>query len=140
MLNFILNKEICNIMENKILIETSARHIHVTEEHLAILFGEGAKLTHKKVTSSEATKPASALPDNCRLGITKLHLCCCHSLHSGVGESCTAHAGSPTPSPKTLLINWIGVGLCFSLPFKSYSSSPNWLSLINTLNPSCNGV
>jgi len=35
-------------MENKILIETSARHIHVTEEHLAILFGEGAKLTHKK--------------------------------------------------------------------------------------------
>ena len=35
-------------MENKILIETSARHIHVTEEHLAILFGEGATLTHKK--------------------------------------------------------------------------------------------
>ena len=35
-------------MENKILIETSARHIHVTEEHLAILFGEGATLTKKK--------------------------------------------------------------------------------------------
>ncbi len=35
-------------MENKILVETSARHIHVTEEHLAILFGEGAKLTWKK--------------------------------------------------------------------------------------------
>ena len=35
-------------MENKIIVETSARHIHVTEEHLAILFGEGATLTHKK--------------------------------------------------------------------------------------------
>lgn len=32
----------------KVLIETSARHVHVTEEHLAILFGEGAKLTPKK--------------------------------------------------------------------------------------------
>ena len=35
-------------MENKILVETSARHVHVTEEALAILFGEGAKLTNKK--------------------------------------------------------------------------------------------
>jgi len=35
-------------MENKILIETSARHIHVTEEHLAILFGAGHTLTKKK--------------------------------------------------------------------------------------------
>ncbi|MBR5768079.1 MAG: phosphate propanoyltransferase [Clostridia bacterium] len=32
----------------KVLVETSARHIHVTEEHLAILFGEGATLTKKK--------------------------------------------------------------------------------------------
>ena len=32
----------------KIIVETSARHVHVTEEHLAILFGEGAKLTPKK--------------------------------------------------------------------------------------------
>ena len=32
----------------KVLVETSARHVHVTEEHLAILFGEGAKLTPKK--------------------------------------------------------------------------------------------
>lgn len=32
----------------KILIETSARHVHVTKEHLEILFGAGAKLTHKK--------------------------------------------------------------------------------------------
>lgn len=35
-------------MENKVLVETSARHIHVTQEHLEILFGKGATLTHKK--------------------------------------------------------------------------------------------
>ncbi len=35
-------------MENKVLVETSARHVHLTEEHIAALFGEGAKLTHKK--------------------------------------------------------------------------------------------
>lgn len=35
-------------MSNKILVETSARHLHVTKEHLAILFGEGATLTNKK--------------------------------------------------------------------------------------------
>lgn len=35
-------------MVNKVLVETSARHVHLTEEHIAILFGEGATLTHKK--------------------------------------------------------------------------------------------
>lgn len=35
-------------MENKILIETSARHAHITEEALEILFGKGAALTPKK--------------------------------------------------------------------------------------------
>lgn len=35
-------------MNNKVLIETSARHLHVSEEHLEILFGKGAKLTRKK--------------------------------------------------------------------------------------------
>ena len=35
-------------MSDKILIETSARHVHVTKEHLDILFGEGYELTHKK--------------------------------------------------------------------------------------------
>ncbi len=35
-------------MEKKVLIETSARHVHVTKEHLEILFGKGATLTHKK--------------------------------------------------------------------------------------------
>ena len=30
------------------IVETSARHVHVTQEHLEILFGKGAALTHKK--------------------------------------------------------------------------------------------
>lgn len=38
-------------MENKILVETSARHIHLTPEHVAILFGEGHTLTVKKMLS-----------------------------------------------------------------------------------------
>ena len=32
----------------KLLIETSARHLHVTKEHLEILFGEGYEITKKK--------------------------------------------------------------------------------------------
>ena len=35
-------------MENKVLVETSARHVHLSAEHIAILFGEGATLTHNK--------------------------------------------------------------------------------------------
>lgn len=35
-------------MDDKILVETSARHIHVSPEALKILFGEGYKLTPKK--------------------------------------------------------------------------------------------
>ena len=31
----------------KFIVETSARHVHVTEETLKILFGEGHQLTHK---------------------------------------------------------------------------------------------
>ena len=38
-------------MENKILVETSARHVHVTDADLEILFGPGAKLTPKKPLS-----------------------------------------------------------------------------------------
>ena len=32
----------------KFLVETSARHVHLTQEHLEILFGEGYQLTKKK--------------------------------------------------------------------------------------------
>ncbi len=35
-------------MTNKVLVETSARHVHVTDADLAILFGKDAKLTIKK--------------------------------------------------------------------------------------------
>ena len=35
-------------MNDPILVETSARHLHVTREHLDILFGEGYELTSKK--------------------------------------------------------------------------------------------
>ena len=35
-------------MEKKVLLETSARHIHVTDETLEILFGKGHTLTKKK--------------------------------------------------------------------------------------------
>lgn len=38
-------------MENKFIVETSARHIHVTEETFKTLFGEGASLTVKKELS-----------------------------------------------------------------------------------------
>ena len=32
----------------KVLVETSARHVHLSEEHIKILFGADATLTHKK--------------------------------------------------------------------------------------------
>ncbi len=35
-------------MSNKILIETSARHVHVSAEALEVLFGKSAELTKKK--------------------------------------------------------------------------------------------
>ena len=38
-------------MENKILVETSARHVHVTQETLEVLFGAGHKLEVRKMLS-----------------------------------------------------------------------------------------
>ena len=35
-------------MDKKFIVETSARHLHVTKEHLEILFGAGAELHNKK--------------------------------------------------------------------------------------------
>ena len=35
-------------MANTILVETSARHVHLTREHVDVLFGKGHQLTKKK--------------------------------------------------------------------------------------------
>ena len=39
------------VMENKVLVETSARHIHLTAEAVETLYGKGAELTVKKMLS-----------------------------------------------------------------------------------------
>ena len=39
------------MMENKVLVETSARHIHLSAEAVEILYGKGAELTVKKMLS-----------------------------------------------------------------------------------------
>ena len=38
-------------MENKVIVETSARHVHLTREHVEALFGAGHQLTFKKELS-----------------------------------------------------------------------------------------
>ena len=38
-------------MQNKVLVETSARHVHLAREHVEILFGAGHQLTFKKELS-----------------------------------------------------------------------------------------
>jgi len=44
-------KERFTIMANKVLVETSARHIHLTEDAVKALYGEGAELIVKKMLS-----------------------------------------------------------------------------------------
>lgn len=68
-------------MSNKILIETSARHIHVTQAHLEILFGKDAKLTPKKDLSQpgqfaceerlDVVGPKKTIPNVSILGPTR---------------------------------------------------------------------
>jgi putative phosphotransacetylase len=38
-------------MSNQVIVETSARHVHLTEEHIEALFGAGHKLVYKKELS-----------------------------------------------------------------------------------------
>lgn len=35
-------------MEKKVIVETSARHVHLSQEHIEYLFGKGYQLTNKK--------------------------------------------------------------------------------------------
>ncbi|MBQ1341505.1 MAG: phosphate propanoyltransferase [Erysipelotrichaceae bacterium] len=44
-------KEGIHMSQDTFLVETSARHVHVTQEHLEKLFGEGYQLTVKKMLS-----------------------------------------------------------------------------------------
>ena len=46
-------------MSERFIVETSARHLHVTEEDLETLFGKGAKLHYKKELSSTPARSAS---------------------------------------------------------------------------------
>lgn len=38
-------------MEKKVIVETSARHIHLTDEHIEVLFGKGKTLTVRNMLS-----------------------------------------------------------------------------------------
>ena len=42
------NLTLGDIEMSKVIVETSARHVHLTKEHVDILFGAGHQLTHKK--------------------------------------------------------------------------------------------
>ena len=44
-------------MKKSVLLETSARHAHLSRRVLDILFGEGYELTHKKDLSHERAYP-----------------------------------------------------------------------------------
>ena len=43
------------VKKMKVMVETSAHHVHVTKETLKALFGEDAKLTNKKDLSQAGT-------------------------------------------------------------------------------------
>ena len=49
--------------KEKVLVEVSARHVHVTKEHLEILFGPGHELTPKKDLSQPGQYAAAERVD-----------------------------------------------------------------------------
>ncbi|MDY2608637.1 MAG: phosphate propanoyltransferase [Eubacteriales bacterium] len=65
-------------MKNQILVETSARHVHLTQEHIEVLFGAGHQLTVKKMLSQpgqfasmervEVVGPKKSIPNVSILG------------------------------------------------------------------------
>lgn len=50
-------------MENKVLVETSARHIHLTAEAVEALYGKGAELIKKK----DLSQPGQFAADNAKI-------------------------------------------------------------------------
>lgn len=42
----------------KVMVETSAHHVHVSDADLETLFGKGATLTNKKTSPSPGSSPA----------------------------------------------------------------------------------
>ena len=68
-------------MEKTVMVETSARHVHVTEETLEILFGKGYQLTKKKDLSQpgqfaceervQVIRPKNSFPAVSILGPTR---------------------------------------------------------------------
>lgn len=50
-------------MAKEVLVEITARHVHVTDEALEILFGKGHKLTPKRISHSPvSTRARKRLP------------------------------------------------------------------------------
>lgn len=50
-------------MKNQVLVETSARHVHVSKETLEVLFGKGYELTVKKMLSQPGQYAAAERVD-----------------------------------------------------------------------------
>ena len=48
-------------MEDMFIVETSARHIHLSDKDLATLFGEGHQLTNKKDLTEENLSPCKKM-------------------------------------------------------------------------------
>ena len=42
----------------EVMVETSARHVHLSKEHIEILFGKGAELTKKESFLNPGSLPA----------------------------------------------------------------------------------
>ena len=88
-------------MDNQILVETSARHVHLTDEHIEILFGKGHTLTHKKDLSParsvrvrrarDSRRPEEADPE-------------CHHSRSGASGDTGRGPASPTRERSALTL------------------------------------
>ena len=94
------------------IVETSARHVHVSAEHLAILFGEGATLTHKKDLSQPGqfaceervtiVGPKKTLPNVSILGpvrpATQVELSATDARSIGIGNAPVRESGDVSGS------------------------------------------